>query len=332
MKFFRRFLAVLLLAIVAFEGSALTLKIGSLAPIDTPWDNALRKLAAEWKEISGGRVTLKIYPGGIAGDESDMIRKIRIGQLDGAALSGTGLNRITPQMLVMALPMLFSGYDELRYVMQESTADFEKLTSERGFELVAWTIGGWIRFFAKSPIVYPDDLRSQRLAVSADDEEILYAWRAIGFDAIPLHPTEIMAGLQSGMAEAFHVPALLAAVYQWFALTPYMSAIDLAPLIAGLVVGERSWKRVPVEYKDELIAAAQGILDPLFDDVEALDNEAIQVMIDNGLTINEVNDEAMAEWQVLVEKGHEILIGQSISPEIYEKILGYRDEYRQSIK
>ncbi|MBT3272498.1 MAG: TRAP transporter substrate-binding protein DctP [Spirochaetales bacterium] len=323
---------VILIFLVCFvplsQASALTLKIGSLGPVDTPWDDAMKRLAVAWRDITGGRVTLKIYPGGIAGDESDMIRKVRIGQLDGAALSGTGLNRITSDILTLVLPLFFSGNDELTHVLENTHEDFADVMADKGFQLLGLASSGWIRFFGKEPIMSPADLQVQRLAVSAEDEEILYAWRAMGFDAIPLHTKEVLLGLQSGMAEAFHTPAIIAAIYQWFALAPNMSNIEVAPLITGLVIGEKSWRRVPEQYKEELTEASRAVMYPLYEEVMVLEADAIQIMVDNGLVINEFDDETIAQWDEIVTQGHDILVGTSITPEIYTRVKKLRDEYR----
>lgn len=331
MKHFRALMLVLIVAIIPLQTiTALTLKIGSLGPVDTPWDDAMKRVAARWNEISNGRVQVKIYPGGIAGDEADMIRKVRIGQLDGVALTGTGLNRITSEILSLILPLFFHTNDELDYVMTNMFDEFSEIMDDKGFKLVGLTSSGWIRLFGKRPIETPKDLQSQRLAVSAEDEEILYTWRAMGFDALPLHHTEILAGLQSGMAEAFHTPAIIAALYQWFALAPNMCPIDIAPLVTGLVIGDRAWRRIPNQYKEDFVQAGREEMAPLYEDIVELEEEATQIMLENGLTINELTDEDLAAWDDIVQQGHDILVGTSISPEVYEQVTAYRDEYRRT--
>lgn len=331
MKRFRVLLLIVLVCIIPLsEVAALTLKIGSLGPVDTPWDDAMRRLSLRWKEISNGRVQLKIYPGGIAGDEADMIRKVRLGQLDGVALSGTGLNRITSDILALILPLFFRDNEELQYVLDNTFDEFAEIIEDKGFQLVGLASSGWIRLFGKEPIVTPDDLQDQRLAVSAEDEEILYTWRAMGFDAVPLHTTEILAGLQAGMAEAFHTPPLIAAIYQWFALAPNMSAIDIAPLITGFVIGERSWRRVPNDLKEELVQAGREIMTPLYEDVLVFEKQAVDIMLANGLSIAQMTDDDLAKWDHIVQQGHDILVGTSIEPAVYDKVKALRDEYRSA--
>ncbi len=325
----RKLLVLLIVLAVTANAAAITIKVGTLAPADTPWDAALRHLAERWREITNGAVQMKIYGAGIAGDEADMLRKVRLGdRLQGAALSGTGINRISYETLVVNLPLLFNGYDELQYVLEKMSPTFEELIQEKGFKLVAWTTVGWVHFFGKQPIITPDDLRKLKLAVSAEDEEILYTWRATGFDAIPLHTTEILAGLQTGMVEAYHAPPLIAAVYQWFGLTPYMSSIEIAPLIAGLIVNERTWRRIPERFRDRLLDVSKEVLTDLYYDTRDLEQQAIEIMKQNGLIINQVPESAMAEWYELMKKGYAILIGSAISREVFDETVGYRDEYR----
>lgn len=329
MKLLRKAVVLLLLLFIAFEVSAFTVKIGTIAPPGTPWDAVLHELARKWKEVTDGAVELKIFAGGIAGDEADMLRKVRLGdRLQGAAISGTALNRISSELLVMNLPLLFEGYGELQYVVDQMSETFEGLIRDKGFELVAWTAIGWVQFFGKQPIVTPDDLRKLKLAVTAEDEEILYSWRTAGFNALPLHPTEILTGLQMGMAEAFHAPPILAAVYQWFGLCPNMSSIKIAPLVAGLIINERTWRRIPSRYRDDLIEVSKSTIRDLYDRTQQIEEEAIEVMLANGLVINEVPDDAMEEWRELMEQGYDLLVGPSISQEVFEQTLSFRDEYR----
>lgn len=331
MKQMRVLILSLAIFLMALGGvSALTLKIGSLGPADSPYDDALKQVGALWSEISGGSVKIKIYPGGIAGDEADMVRKVRIGQLDGVALSGTGLNRITSEIMSLILPMFFHDLGELNYVMEHMFEELAGIFRDKDFELVGLSSSGWVKFFGKEPIITPEDLQTQRLAVSAEDEEILYAWRAMGFDALPVHPTATLAALQTGRVEAFHTPILIAAMYQWFALAPFMSEMNIAPLITGLVIGERSWRRIPDRFKEDFVKAGREVMTNLFSEIEDLEKMALDVMLDNGLTVNEMTDDALAAWDHIVKQGHDILVGTSISPDVYDKAVSLREEYRRT--
>lgn len=115
---------------------ALTIKLGTLVPRGSPWELSLKHLAAEWKDISKGEVVLKIYPGGIAGDEQDMIRKMRIGQLDAAGVTVGGLIDIYPEIMVLTLPLLIRNEEEYIHVFEEMKQPFEEELNRRGFHAI----------------------------------------------------------------------------------------------------------------------------------------------------------------------------------------------------
>ncbi|HUX22482.1 MAG TPA: TRAP transporter substrate-binding protein DctP, partial [Spirochaetia bacterium] len=158
--------ALALLLILPMSVSALTIKMGTLAPTGSPWDAALKKLSADWTQLSGGRINVTIYPGAVAGGEGDMIRKMRIGQLQAAAMTGSGLEGIVGDVFLLDLPFLFSSQNEATYVLQQVTPTYKKLFAEKGFVLLGWTVAGWVNFFSRNPVVDPSDLQAEKLAVS----------------------------------------------------------------------------------------------------------------------------------------------------------------------
>ncbi|MFW5960734.1 MAG: TRAP transporter substrate-binding protein DctP, partial [Chitinivibrionales bacterium] len=142
---------------------AYTIKMGTIAPDGSPWSKALKKISSEWNNISDGKINIKIYDGGIAGDEEDMLRKMRIGQLHAAALSGVGFVRIYNGVLALQLPMLIRNDKELYYVLEKLKDHYESKIKKEGFIVLAWSKVGWVHFFSKNPVVTPDDLREHKL-------------------------------------------------------------------------------------------------------------------------------------------------------------------------
>ena len=66
----RRWMAavVLLAALPAARAQHVTIKLATLAPEGSSWHLILKEMGEEWKKASNGRVTLKIYPGGVVGN------------------------------------------------------------------------------------------------------------------------------------------------------------------------------------------------------------------------------------------------------------------------
>ncbi len=153
------FLAASVLICTSVPGYAQTIKLGTLAPEGSPWHQIIRDIAESWKEISGGQVEVRIYAGGVAGDESDMVRKMRVGQLHAAALTGEGLARIAQEVQALQMPMMFRSDEELDYVRGKIGPRLEEIFEERGYILLAWGDAGWVHFFAQQPVVHPDDLK-----------------------------------------------------------------------------------------------------------------------------------------------------------------------------
>ncbi len=159
-------LILLVFVVAAFQANGQTIKLGSLFPEGTGWDTSLKRMAAEWSEITGGRVRVRIYPGGIAGEEDDMIRKMRFGQLDAAVLTTFGMKVIAPESFVVTLPGLLQNDVELDYVLDNYMVRFDQKFRDQGFEVMAWSKSGWAYLFSKNPVRTPKGLRSETLVVS----------------------------------------------------------------------------------------------------------------------------------------------------------------------
>ncbi len=322
-------ITLLFMMALCFPAHALTLKVASLAPENSPWDVSLRQIAAECKKLSGNKVKLRIYPGGIVGGEADMIRKMKIGQLDAAALTATGLSIIDSNVLALVLPLMYENEEELLYVLDKMKPRFEQLFRKKKFIVVVWNRAGWIYFYSKKPIVYPRDLRSQKLAVTAGSAKILSAWRKAGFQALPMATINVMAALQSGMIDATYTTPIGAATYQWFGIAKYMCKIKVAPLVCAVVVSARSWRRVPEALRPKLLAAAAKSSRRLDIDVRKLEGKAMAIMKQHGLIITSIPEDAKKLWLKEMVEGNKTLVGHCIDKGIYEEVLSYIEAYRR---
>lgn len=329
MKSFLR-TAMLVLGAACASVPAITVKMGSIAPGDSPWDNALRQLSADWASVSGGAVTVKIFPGGIAGDEDDMIRKMKIGQLDAAGLSGMGLARIYTGVLAVQLPLLVRTDEELQFVLGKLKPRFEKAIEEKGFKVVIWNNAGWAHFFSKRPVVTPADLRAHKLFNFAGDADGIQAWKDAGFHPVPLSLNDLTTGLQSGMVDAYTMTPLSTVAYQWFGLTKNMCGMRWAPLIGGVVVSTRIWNQIKPDIRDKMMASARKAEALMQTSLNGADQQAIDVMKKYGLVVNPTNDKAEQEWKAATEKAFAQLAGRSFDVETYELVKQYLKEYRDA--
>lgn len=306
------------------------IKLGSLAPADSPWDKALLQMALDWQTLSKGRVTVKVYGGGIAGDEPDMLRKMRINQLQAAAVTGSGLGKIDPDFLVYQLPFMARTDEELAYLFDRLRPRLERLAEEKGFTFLAFTHSGWLRFFSKTPAVTPAQVARLKFFVMEGSPEVDQAWKEMGFHIVPLPANDAFAALQSGMVEVFTASPLSAAAFQWFALAPHMTDFNWTPLTGGLVISSQAWKRIPADLRLELARASQAALTGLAAEVEKVETQAMQIMKQNGLVVHKPSPAQLGEWNKLVDNALRILIDNPISGDIYREARGYLEEYRKS--
>jgi len=308
---------------------AQVIKVGSIAPDRSPWNDALKEVARQWQAISGGTVQLKIYPGSIAGNEEDMIRKMRGGLLGGAVLTNIGLNKIDPDVYVLSSPLLFDSEAELHYVLDRIKPAFEKQINDKGFTIVIWTMSGWVNFFTKQPVLLPEDLKKNRISFSVGEPEMEQALKKMGYQVVPNDLKDLMMGLQSGMVDAFYLPPLLAGSGQYFAQAPHMCSLKVAPLLGGLVIVKRIWEKIPESQRLAMLKAVDTISAKLDRETSQLEKEAIASMVKHGLVIHNPSPESIPHWKETAARGMDELVGKAYSREIYEQVYRLLNEFRQ---
>ncbi len=311
------------LCLAAAGGNGQVIKLGTLAPAGSPWEQGLRKLASEWSLLSAGRVTLRIFSGGVVGDEDDMLRKIRIGQLGAAALSGAGLSTIAPGSLALQVPLLVSDDEELDYLIERMTPELAKEFEDRGFKLLAWTRAGWAYVFARRPVIGPDDLRRQKMWVWQGRSDEAKAWRELGFQPVTLGTADVMMQLQTGGIDAFITSPLVAAANQYFAAAGNMTDLKLAPFIGGLVVSARTWDSIPPGLRPRLERAALEMTKANSESFRAADGDAIAVMKKHGLATHPVTAEAREAWHRLFADSVELFFGKQFDSRCYQAAEGH---------
>jgi len=325
-----KLLGVFLLLVLCGQLSAITVKLGSPFPEGSKWDLSLRRMAASWFEITDGEVRVKIYPGGIAGDQADMIRKMRFGQLDAGVLTSFGMKAIVPETFLLSLPGILNSEAELDYVIDRFLPTFNDDFINEGFRVLAWSKSGWIYFFSKNAITTPDEMKLQRLAIIKSDNEAATNFKTLGFNVIPLDFNELMVSLQSGMVNAFYTVPMAAVSYQWFAQAPHMMDLPVAPALGGLVISERTWKRIPAKFYEDLKEIIEVVAQDFYLESESLNLEAMRVMAENGFVKNELNEKEKTAWYKFLREGHKLVVGEGkwIHKDMYEEFVSVLEDFR----
>ena len=321
-------LALGLLALPA--GARTTIKMASLVPESSVWGKILKDMGAEWQEATGGEVALRLYGGGVAGNEADVVRKMRIGQLHAAALSVSGLTDIDEGFEIFEIPMFFESYGELFHVLEKTRPALEKRLDAKGYVLLNWGQGGWVHIFSKQPVASVADLRKLKMFSVADNQEMLRLWRQNGFQPVSLAVTDMITGLQTGMIEALPTTPLAALSLQWFRHTPYMHDLGLAPLIGANVITKRAWGRLSPEDQRKLKAAAANTEKRLFEEIPDQDRRAVEAMAERGMSVTPVTPAQEQEWRETAEDFIELKLESIALKDLLELARRERDAYRAS--
>ncbi|MGR3717055.1 MAG: TRAP transporter substrate-binding protein [Thermohalobaculum sp.] len=320
--------AVSLTATTAAAGTVI--KLGTFAPENSVYHDILLDLGQEWVEISDGAVELRLYAGGVVGDESDMVRKMRIGQLHAATLTSGGLPDIDPDFRAFQIPMMFNDIAEFDHVMRKMRPALDGLLAKHGFRGLGWADAGWLNFFSRHPVVTPDDLRPQRIFVWSGADRFVTAWRDCGFRPAQFDAIDIHTALQSKMIDAVTAPPLAALSSQWFAQIPQMSTLRWVPLMGSLVISERAWRKLPKRLHPALAEAAERAATRLRTEVRKDSDEAVRIMQGYGLTVHEVSAADTEAWRREVKKCFGPMIGSYINGRLVGEIEETLDAYRAS--
>jgi TRAP-type C4-dicarboxylate transport system substrate-binding protein len=312
----------------AAEAEKVTIKMATLVPAGSSWHTTLQELAARWQELSGGRVTLRLYPGGVAGDDTDLVRKMRLGTLDAALLAPAGLAQIDREIHALLVPLAYRSYEEFDAVAEGLEPRLAAGFKEKGFVVLSWADGGWVQFFAKSPVATPQDLAAQKLFSWSGDQATTELWKAAGFQPVPLPATEISTALQTGLVTAVATSAQAAVLLQWYEHAPYLTDLPWAVLVGGIVVSERSWEKVPAELRGPLAEAARETGRKLSAQTRESAPEHVAAMVRRGLTVVPVDAAGRAEWERRVVEAYPKLRDGFVPADAFTAALALRDAWR----
>ena len=326
-----RILVALLASLIlttSAHAATVTVKLATLAPEGSTWHKALRKLADEWKVISNGEVEMKIYAGGVVGNETVMLRKMRIGQLHAGAVTNLGLVEIDPSSQVLNTPMLIRNYDELDYVMSKERPGWETRIEEKGYRVIGWSDAGWAYMFSKAAIAAPADRGSLKMFAWEGDPAVVKLYQNAGFKPVVLAATDVLPSLQSGLIDAFPTTPLGALALQWFGLAPNMLDVPWAPLLGATIITEDAWNLIPAKYHEALMASSRAQHLAIQEDIRRQDKKAISVMQKYGLTVHAVTPEQFAQWEQIGEGTHAFIRTEMVPPAVFDRVKGYIDEHR----
>jgi TRAP-type C4-dicarboxylate transport system substrate-binding protein len=206
--------------------------------------------------------------------------------------------------------------------------DLDARIQRNGFVTLAWANAGWIKIFSKTPVYVHSDLRRLKLGTGSE-EEMLQAFRIMGYNMVPTTLPQLIPDLNSGKVDAIYQSPIYAASGQIFGIARNMASISVAPFMGGILMNETAWRRIPDQYKNQLLAICKQMERDIERSISNLENETISTMVRYGLQINQLSPQQVQEWYDDTARYESRLVGSVFNREYYQRISTILAEYRR---
>ncbi len=316
--------AVLTLALLAPLGTpidaqqATELRIATVAPDGSPWMRVFRAWDRELRERTQGQLGLRLYPGGAQGQEPDYIDKMNAGQLDGAALTTTGLSQIVRTVLVLGLPGIFDDYATLDRVRRRMGPRFERQFNRAGYTLLGWGDVGRGRLFSRRQILRPRDLRQARPWAPREDAIFSEFLNVVGANPRRLGIPEVYPALQTGMVDTVPASALAVVALQWHSRLRYYSETSAGILVGATILKKDKFDALPEAHREALMETSRRGHRLVARAIRREDDRALQVIARRLTAVDTTPHDA--EWRLAALQTRDRLVGRIFPQSLFDAV------------
>jgi len=309
-----------------------TIKFATVAPDGSPWMNVMREYDRQVRKESGGRLGFKIYPNNIQGDEKDVLRKIKLGQLQSAGITGNGMTTIAPALRILDSPFLFQSDSEVDAIHREFDPELNKAFEENGFVNLGWAEVGFIYVFTNTPVRMPDDLKKVKMWMWEGDPIAEAAFEAMHLSPVPLSITDVLTSLQTNLIDGFYTSPLGAIALQWFSRTKYMLDAPLANASGAVVIARKKFDELPPDLREILVRNGKFYMEKLTEVSREENAKSIETLKKNGITLVEPpSPEALRMYEETGRRARRLLVGKLYSQELLDRFERAVSAYRDSL-
>ncbi len=308
-----------------------TIKFATLAPEGSTWMNVMRELDKEIREKSNNRIKFKFYAGGVSGDEKDVIRKIRIGQLHAGGFSGVGIGQIVPEVRVLDLPFLFNNREEIDHIYNTYFEYFSNVFHKKGYTSLGWVEVGPVHIFSNKPISTISDMTGIKMWMWEGDPLANEMIKALGLSPYPLSVTDVLISLQTGLIDTVYGSPLAAISLQWFTKIKFISMYPLANSSGAVLISNKLFNQLPSDLKNLLMNLSKKHFSRLISLTRIDNDKSIQVMKEAAITLVEKPEgrdlKAFSKAGKIVRDN---LVDKLYSRDLLEKIISSLNSFRNS--
>jgi TRAP-type transport system periplasmic protein len=300
------------------EGSS-EIRMATIAPKGSKAERILRAWDMSVREKTGGRVKFRFYPGGIAGDERDVLRKMKVSQLDATTLTSVGLGQIVRSASVLQMPGMFKSYKELAAVRSAMDAEWRKSFDDAGYQLLGWFDIGFGRIFSAHSIARPSDLKKSRPWVWRDDPVFPELMKIVGANGVPLALPEVFPALQTKMVDTVIASPTAALGLQWFNNVKYMTKQADIALVGATLITNKLYKSLPPDAQQVLTETGKQAHQKALELIATEEQNDYNTLKARGLIEVDTAPHA-AEWDKAYGALRDHLTGKLFSKDLLERV------------
>lgn len=332
-NFFEALLALLFLSLFTPPTTAgqTRIRLATLLPRGSSHYHTLEAMGQQWRTSSGGSITLTIYADGTMGGEEETVRRMRVGQIQAATLSVSGLSEIDPSVgALQKIPMVYRSLDELEFVRARIEPELERRLEEKGFVVLFWADVGWAHIFCRQPALRPDDFKKTKVFVGAGDNEEIAIVKGLGFQAVPLEWIDVLTSLQTGLVDTVPAPPFFVLAGQYDLVARHMLELNWVPLVGATVITKKAWSAIQPATRDSLRKAAAEAGRQMQARSRQESQEAVAAMKKRGLQVHPASPELEAEWRRFAEGVYPKIRGTMVPADMFDEVLRRVADFRAS--
>ncbi len=319
-----------LLLNVPLRAQQYIIRFATVAPEGSTWMNVMHEYDAAVRKDSDGKLGFKFYPGGIAGDEKDVLRKIRIGQYQAGGFTGVGMGEIAPEERILDTPFLFRDTSEVDYIYKKFTPMFREAFEKGGFVFLGWAEVGWVYVFTQKPIYSASDMAGVKAWMWEGDPIAQVAFKVLNLAPIPLSVTDVNTSLQTGMINCVYSPPLAMIALQWFTKVKYMLDLPLALSTGSALISKRYFDTLPPDLQQILLKEGAKYMAKLTRLSREDNAKAIKVLQSKGIILTHPKSKSeLAHYYQTGEEARQMLVGKLYSADLLHQIESALAQYRK---
>ena len=307
-----------------------TIRLATLAPAGTAYHQELLAMRQNWQEQG---VKLTIYTDGTQGAEPEIVRRMRIGELQAALLTVGGLAEIDDSVTALQeMPMMYASLEEAEYVRQQLRSDLDQRLYKKGFVTLFWADTGWVRFFSRNAGVHPDELcKKTKMFVTAGPggNHQVEIMKAAGCNPVQLEWTNLLPALQTGMVDAVPTSPMVALAGQFNLVTRHMLAVNWCPLVGALVITRKAWESLPPAKQESLRHAGEVAVSRIQTRSRSENDQAVEAMKKRGMEVHVATAAEEAEWRKIAEGVYPTVRGGIVPADMFDRVQQLLAQYRQ---